>query len=375
MSRAMHPELFTIPGINFTVPSYGAMMLVGFLLATFWTSRLAVKAKADPDIVLNLGFVILIFGTIGARAFYVIHYWQDRFADQPAQIFNLRAGGLEFYGGFVAAFLACALYLWRKGLSVRLYADLVAPPLLLAMGLGRIGCFLFGCCWGGPAPAGLPWAVSFPYASPPHQRQWQERMITLPAELILDNPTMMAWPIPRQLLAMSPQEVQSKLDKAATALAQAKQSGSAAKIKSAQFRCLAADIAYRPYLDHLDAFATTPDKLKELARRAESASSPVHPSQLYGAVGLLLLACLTRVYLRRRRHHGMVMAVGFMLYAVQRFLEEIIRLDNPRDTFGLTVSQGVSIVIFLIAVTSCLVLRKMPLRSPKVAACASPETP
>jgi len=59
------------------------------------------------------------------------------------------------------------------------------------------------------------------------------------------------------------------------------------------------------------------------------------------------------------------MVVGFMLYAVERFIEEIIRGDNPHDTFGLTVSQAVSIGIFLIALAGALILYKLPLRSPR----------
>ena len=67
----------------------------------------------------------------------------------------------------------------------------------------------------------------------------------------------------------------------------------------------------------------------------------------------------------------MVMAVAMLLYAVQRFLEEIIRTDNPHDTFGLTISQGVSVAIFVGALLGILVLRQLPLRSPR----AVPVTP
>jgi len=364
----MHPELFTIPGINFTVPSYGAMTLIGFLFATFWMTRIAQKVKTDPDIVLNLGFIILIFSMLGARTFYVIHYWDDQFADNPLQAINIRAGGFEFYGGLIGAFLACAVYLKLKRLSLRLYCDMVTAPLLFAMGVGRIGCFLYGCCWGGPCPAETPWAVHFPYASPPHHRQWKQRIATLPDELTLINRTLMASPIPQQFLTMSRDEVQQKLNEATSELEQAEASGDPRKIKLAKLKHLAADLTYQPFLDHLDAFDTTPSELKALADQPQFKSSTIHPVQLYAATGPILLSLLAISYFHRRKRHGTVMALGFGLYAIERFIEEIIRVDNPQDTFGLTVSQGISVAILVLAIFVYLILQKMPLRSPRAVA-------
>jgi len=361
----MHPELFKIPGTNIIVPSYGAMVMIGFLIATWWMARRSMKVKADPDIALNLGFIILITSTIGARAFYVIHYWESKFAHQPAQVFNLRAGGMEFYGGLIASFIACALYLLMKRTSLRLFADLVTPSLLFAMGVGRIGCFLFGCCWGGPCPESLPWAVHFPFASPPHQRHWTERQTTVPAELIFITPEGLSGPIPRELLKIPRPKLEKKLATTEAKLQKAKSEGDEKKIAQAAKRNKALKEALTPLFAHFDTYDTSPKQLRKRAQNPAFRSRAIHPSQIYGAIGPILLAILTSCYFYRRKRHGMVMVVGFMLYSVQRFVEEIIRGDNPHDTFGLTASQAVSIAIFLIALTAGLILLKLPLRSAK----------
>ncbi len=378
-SSTVHPELFKIPWLNTTVPSYGVMLVIGFLGGTWWMTRRAGRVKADPDIVLNLAFIVLFFSMLGARAFYVVHYWESQFADRPGQILDLRAGGFEFYGGLAGAFVPAVLYLWYKGLSIRLYADLVTPSLLFGLGIGRIGCFLFGCCWGGSCPPGLPWAVRFPYGSPPHQRQWEHRLATLPAELVFIDPVGLAAPVPRRILALTAEnmaKLRTRLAEAATAAADAKAEGDPERIEKAQADSARLQRAAGLLLDHLARFDAMPASLGELAARPAFRTGPLHPAQIYALIGALLLAWLTNACFYRRKRHGTVMVLGLMLYAVERFVAEVIRVDNPRDTFGLTISQGISIALFLTALVSLLVLRRLPLRSPKPAACAArPEPP
>ncbi|UCD27419.1 MAG: prolipoprotein diacylglyceryl transferase [Planctomycetota bacterium] len=366
----MHPELFTIPGINFTVPSYGAMVLIAFLGATFWMAHRAKKVKADPDIVLNLGFIILIFSAIGARAFYVLHRWDTDFAHNPAQIFNIRAGGFELYGGVLGAFIPCFLYLWYKGLSKRLYADLVAPSLLFGMGVGRIGCFLFGCCWGGSCPESVPWAVKFPFGSPPHNRQWQERQVTVPAELIFIDSSGIAAPMPKQILIPDGlDKIKQKLDRKSAALAEAEKQGDQKKIERARTDYERWEQMAQPLFNHFKSFDTTTTALADLADGPEYYATAVHPSQIYGAIGPLLLAWLTSAYFYRRKRHGTVFLLAMTLYAVERFMEEAIRIDNLRDTLGMTASQAISIALFVISVMGFFILQKLQLRSPRAVPC------
>lgn len=357
----MHPELFTIPGINLTVPGYGAMVLIAFLGGTWWMTRRARRIKIDPDIVLNLAFISLVTSTIGARAFYVIHYWKDQFADNPARIIDLKSGGFEIYGGVIGAFVCCVLYGLVKRLPIRLYADAAMPSILFGMGVGRIGCFLFGCCWGSACPDAVPWGVQFPYGSPAYHREWEERLITTPAELTLVDPSGIGGPMPRSILKMSIPEINKTLDQADQDLAKAQSEGDEKKIKRAQ---RVRDLKHRgldPLLEHYAAFESSPEQLTVAAASPEHRTLRLHPSQMYGAVGPLLLALVTNAYFYRRQRHGTVMPLGFMLYAIERFVEEGIRSDNPLDTFGLTISQGVSIVVFCLALGVWFLLKLMPM--------------
>lgn len=367
----MHPELFKIPWINMTMPSWGAMLGLGFILGTLWMTIRAKRVKADPDIVINLAIIALIFSLVGARAFYVIHYW-EQFANHPDQIFSLGGTmrGFEIYGGLIGAMLTTVLYLRLKGLSIRLYADLAAPSILLGMGLGRIGCYLFGCCWGAECSPNLPWAANFPYGSPPHQQQWVDRQASLPAELLLIDQGGGVVPVPQPVLKLDKEkveELQNRLQEAAQAFVDAKESGDAEATRKAQIAWTHLELGLGTVFGHFDKFGLGPEALSLMAADPVHGPRSVHPTQLYSAIGLFLLTWLTGVYFYRRQRHGTVMVVGMMVYAVFRFFEEIIRVDNPQDTFGLTVSQGVSIVFFAVGVALMVALQQMPLRSPRPA--------
>lgn len=360
----MHPELFTIPGVNITVPSFGATVMVGFLLATWWAALRCKRVKVDPDMILNLGFIILIFGTLSARVFYVVHYWSTEFAHQPSQVFNIKAGGMEVYGGIIGGVIACGTYIKLKGMSFRLLADIVAPSLLLAMGIGRLGCFLFGCCWGSVCPENLPWAVRFPFGSPAYQQQWEHRLLTAPAELIFIAPDGAAGPMPRQILAMSNRQLDDRLAQIGAAVEKARASGDSKKVARAEKNRDLVLQGIKPLTEHLATFGTTLEALREEAAQPANRALALHPSQLYSFVGPVLLALITGSYFYRRKRHGTVILLGMTLYAMERFIEELVRTDNPIDTFGLTISQAISVGVLVLAVIYYAVIRQLPLRSP-----------
>jgi phosphatidylglycerol:prolipoprotein diacylglycerol transferase len=353
----MRPELFTIPGTHVTIPGYGAMVMIGFLGAVWWMSRRAAKVKQDPDLVLNIAFIALIFMAIGARTFYVVHYWDTQFKHNPGQILNLRSGGFEFYGGFIGAFIPCVLYAMYKRLSLRLWTDILIPSLLFAMGVGRIGCFMAGCCYGATCPASLPWAVRFPFGSEAQFANWEQRLMAIPADLIYVGPEggpFLLAPKAVQELA----DVRKKADDAIQAARGKGNQAEAARIERALARLDAINL-------HMQAYGLTPAELESLRDDPNLLSPPLHPAQLYSAAGPLLLAWLTNAWFYRRKRHGTVFAMGLMLYAVERFLEESLRTDNPVDTFGLTVSQAISVGIFVLMGLWLLVLQWLPLRSPR----------
>jgi phosphatidylglycerol:prolipoprotein diacylglycerol transferase len=152
---------------SFTIYWYGVLVALG-LLAGLWTAgRRAPLSGIRSETVIDLGPWLILGTIIGARGLYVISYWRDDFAGRPLwQIFNIRGGGLVYYGGLIGACLACILYLRFKKLPLWKTADVLAPSIALGHSIGRIGCLMNGCCYG-PA-CDFPWAIHFPDDHPTH---------------------------------------------------------------------------------------------------------------------------------------------------------------------------------------------------------------
>lgn len=145
---------------------YGFMMFIGFVTAVYSATRRAILLGLDPDVIMDMGMWLLIPGIVGARSFYLIQYRErvfgtaENFQQVIAAAVNLPDGGLVFYGGLIAGILGFVAFCLRRRLSVLLMADIVAPSLFIGLGFGRIGCFMYGCCFGDRCD--LPWAVKFP---------------------------------------------------------------------------------------------------------------------------------------------------------------------------------------------------------------------
>lgn len=386
----MHSTLFTIPFLPEgwgEVKSYGFLLMLGFLSGIWLACRRAMRVKADPDVVLNIGLISLLAGVAGARAYFVIHYWDTQFANQPSPlmaIFAINKGGLEFWGGPLLAIPCAMFYLWKTKRSIRWYLDIMAPSLMWGLAFGRMGCFLNGCCWGGVCvdpndpqhkKPGLPWAITFPYGSPAMTQQYWFRQMSLPTELVcfLTEPGGEAYPIPAELLAKSDDELrgpQRAWERARQTLEQMKKDGAdETAMKKQQAVVTAAERKFAdvaPYLRVLkDAGAAsgmTPSDLRDLASHYRSL--PVQPVQLYGVVNALLISWVLALLFFRRERHGIVFGWMLILKAITRFLLELIRQDNPLDVLGLSVSQAVCIGMFAFGVLFLLIMRRLPLKSP-----------
>ena len=120
-------------------------------------------------------------GIAGAKIFYIVEYPQQYFHGDwrktLGSIVNLAQGGLVVYGSIFGGGLALIIFVYRNRLPGLALADLIIPSVLLGVAIGRLGCFLNGCCFGGACE--LPWAVELPFGSPPHVRQVQEGLVYL----------------------------------------------------------------------------------------------------------------------------------------------------------------------------------------------------
>jgi len=152
----MYPDLFSIGPL--TIHTYGLLVAIGFTVAILITLRIGKAQGIKSQQVLDMGFIMILFAIIGSRLTYVFMnfpYYKNR----PMDILKIWEGGLVFSGGLVAVVLVMIWYLRRHHLSFWKMGDLWAPAIAIGQGIGRIGCFMAGCCYG--KPTDLPWAVVF----------------------------------------------------------------------------------------------------------------------------------------------------------------------------------------------------------------------
>ena len=156
----MHPIAFQIGSL--TIRWYGVMAALGFITAMFLLEYNRRFAKLSKDQCSTLLFLAMISGILGARIFYVVqffHYYRDNLWN----IIRIDQGGLVFYGGFLLALAVLALYCKLRKLDIIRVLDVFVPAMTAAHGLGRIGCFLNGCCYGKITSAW--WGVTPPAGS------------------------------------------------------------------------------------------------------------------------------------------------------------------------------------------------------------------
>ncbi len=142
----MHPIFLHLGPL--TIRWYGIMAATGFLLATLLISLNRKRAGMNDNQVSNLLFIAIIGGIAGARIFYVIQNWSSQFSANFLEIFRVDHGGLVFYGGFFLAGAGIIIYCRRAKLDTIRVMDVFCPGLALGHAMGRIGCFLNGCCFG-----------------------------------------------------------------------------------------------------------------------------------------------------------------------------------------------------------------------------------
>lgn len=147
----MYPTLFTTPsGVG--VHTYGLFILLAFCTAFLLVHVRSPKVGIDPDKLVWTYGAAALGGMLGARLLYAFAVDFEQTISNPVSIFSM--SGFAVYGGIAGGAVAVVLTCLRLGIPVFKLGDIAAPAVLLAMGVGRIGCFFAGCCHGVPAPAG-----------------------------------------------------------------------------------------------------------------------------------------------------------------------------------------------------------------------------
>lgn len=199
----MRPVLFELFGV--AVPSYYTLMAIGFGLALFLGWRESKRVGVDPDDFLDFGLYMLLAGLIGARILHVFadgYFWDyvnlcfDPLLVEVPQFIHVQCaadaeclakeagalcnpetgrchpardclapfafwqGGLAFIGGLIACFPMAIWFMRKRQMSFPKVSDIAAFGVPLGLAVGRLGCFLSGCCFGAvtPGPVGVKFA-------------------------------------------------------------------------------------------------------------------------------------------------------------------------------------------------------------------------
>lgn len=155
----MHPKLLTTP--YFTLYTYGLLLALAYLAALWWLFRGARRVGLEREKVAKLGLWVIIGAILGAKVLMILRSL-PYYLEHPSDFWSfgtIQSGG-DFYGGFIGALAATAVFFARhKNMARWMTADICGPAIALGQAIGRIGCFMAGCCYGRPTE--LPWAVTF----------------------------------------------------------------------------------------------------------------------------------------------------------------------------------------------------------------------
>jgi len=168
----MHSELIRLGPI--IIHSYGACLAVSILLCYFVLVKLGRPLGYSSDFVSSLLTVLIVSGLIGARIFYVVEHW-SHYSQHPAEIIKVWEGGLMFYGGLILSAVALIIFIRFQKKPIAEVLDIIVTAVPLGHAVGRIGCFLNGCCYGRTSQSCL--AVQYPRGSIPWAEHIQHKII------------------------------------------------------------------------------------------------------------------------------------------------------------------------------------------------------
>jgi phosphatidylglycerol---prolipoprotein diacylglyceryl transferase len=338
------------------IRGYGLMVLLGTVCGVGLATYRARQVGLNHEIIWSLAFWLFIGGILGARLFYVIEYWNQRFRSDSIsttifRVLDFPEGGLVIYGALLGGAVATIAFVRKHNLPLLALADLITPSMLVGLALGRIGCLLNGCCYGGPST--LPWAVTFPPTSPPYLDQVANGEM-YGFRLDVDHPQRPTIEYvdagsAAATAGLATGDVITRINDYPIASV-----GEAQQVLSQEFD------THQPLKLQLAAG----DKRVELpAAETPARSRPVHPAQVYSSIDAALLAWLLWAYYPFRRHDGEVIALLLTIHPISRFMLEIIRTDEPAVWgTGLSISQNISILIFVVAVGLWIYVLNQPRR-------------
>jgi phosphatidylglycerol:prolipoprotein diacylglycerol transferase len=159
---------------DLTIHWYGVFMALAFSAALINWIVIGRRRGWPLQDCSDLLFWVMIGGILGARINYVLADLET-YSKDPLSALRIYEGGLIYYGGFVGAALSVLLLAKRRGIPLIAMLDFVVISVPLGHALGRIGCFMNGCCFGRPFQGKL--GCTFPRGSAVWQQQHQDKLV------------------------------------------------------------------------------------------------------------------------------------------------------------------------------------------------------
>ncbi len=337
--------------VGLAIRGYGIFLLLAIVSGvgiTLWRSR---AVGIDQDRILSLAFWMTFSGMVGARLLYIVQK-SDEFlridatwGEKLVGMLDMTKGGLVVYGSLIGGILAALIFFRVTKLPVLRTADLLAPGMVLGLAIGRIGCLMNGCCYGGICESDRLPALQFPAGSPPYMQQMSYGELLGLTSSANEDPT-------------SPDYVRIVTDVAVDSLAAGLgivvgdrltiYAPDSMRIQFFQSRADQSDLVRRVVLEV--------DSQRQGSMRVPLSDIPtrslrVHPTQVYSSIDGFLLCLLLSFYWTVRKYDGEVFALMLILHSIARYLLEIIRRDES-GLFGteLTISQWMSVVVLIVGV-------------------------
>ncbi|HOO64382.1 MAG TPA: prolipoprotein diacylglyceryl transferase [Synergistaceae bacterium] len=177
----MHKILFSLG--SFPVHSYYVLWTAALMIGVWWSRKRMVRVYGSADaIAASVVFWALLGVYAGARLGSVLDNW-GYFSAHPLKIISPFEGGLSAIPAFLGAGLFGILRSRKAGIPWWIPAEAASIPAITVVMIGRIGCFLNGCCYG--IAASPPWGVHFPFDPPAFLRYPVQLYYSLAALLIL----------------------------------------------------------------------------------------------------------------------------------------------------------------------------------------------
>lgn len=148
-------DALTTWSISWPIRWYGAIIALGFVVATYFIVQKAKKWHIDPEEVTNLALISFVGGIIGGRLYFVMLNWST-FWTQPMEILAMWHGGMSIHGGIIGGFLTGAIYSRYAKLPILRCLDMGACVIPIAQAIGRWGNFFNSEAFGRPVPDSFP---------------------------------------------------------------------------------------------------------------------------------------------------------------------------------------------------------------------------